>query len=118
MYSMCMNGYAFRNFNGKNLLYIDGHPCTHGNIAWFINSCRCSLFTANCSFKEHSNDKELFMKRNASNFFTVHAIHNLSHGDEFLIDYNFHRSPTTSQMQLTIRLPLEAPLGRKKKIIA
>jgi hypothetical protein len=26
MYSMCMNGYAYRNFNKKNLLYIDGHP--------------------------------------------------------------------------------------------
>jgi hypothetical protein len=26
MYNMCMNGYAFGNFNMKNLLYIDGHP--------------------------------------------------------------------------------------------
>jgi hypothetical protein len=26
MYSMCMHGYAYGNFNMKNLLYINGHP--------------------------------------------------------------------------------------------
>jgi hypothetical protein len=44
MYIMCMNDYASRKFNMKNLLYIDDHPHTHGNIVGFINSCRCSLF--------------------------------------------------------------------------
>lgn len=29
MYSMCMNGYASKNFNRKNMLYIDGLPRTH-----------------------------------------------------------------------------------------
>ena len=57
MYTMCMNGYAFGNFNKNNLLYIDGHPQTHGNIADFINISRSSLFSANCCFEEHSNDK-------------------------------------------------------------
>jgi hypothetical protein len=57
MYSICMNGYAFGNFNKKNLLYINGRPQTHGNIAGFINSCKFLLFSANCSFEEHSNDK-------------------------------------------------------------
>lgn len=83
MYNMCMNGYAYGNFNKKNLLYIDARPRTHGNIASFINSCRFSLFSANCSFKKHSNDKELFMKRKASIFFFVCATCNLSLGDKF-----------------------------------
>ena len=26
MYNMCMNGYASKKFNRKNMLYIDGHP--------------------------------------------------------------------------------------------
>ena len=56
MYNMRMNGYAFGNFNMKNLLYIDGHPRTHGNIVGFINSSMCSLFYANCSFEEHFNE--------------------------------------------------------------
>ena len=64
-YSMCMNGYASRNFNKKNLLYIDGHPQTQGNIAELLNSSRSSLFNTNCSFKENSNDKELCMKKKA-----------------------------------------------------
>jgi hypothetical protein len=89
-----MNGYAYGNFNRKNLLYIDGRPQTHGNIIGFINSCRASLFSANCSFEEHSNDKEFFMKRKASKFVVVHAIHSLSPGDELLINYNFRRPPT------------------------
>jgi hypothetical protein len=99
------------------MLYIDGHPCTHGNIAGFINSCRCSLFSANCSFEEHSNDKEFFMKRKASRFVVVHAICSLSPGDELLINYNFHRPPTTHQRWLALGLPLDIPLGCKKKII-
>ena len=40
MYSMCMNGYTARNFNRKNMLYIDGRPQTHGNITMFINRSR------------------------------------------------------------------------------
>jgi hypothetical protein len=90
---------------------------THGNIARFINSCRCSLFSANCSFEEHSNDKEFFMKRKASRFVVVHAIHSLSPGDELLINYNFCRPPTTHQRQLALGLPLDIPLGHKKNII-
>jgi hypothetical protein len=50
MYSMCLNDYDFGNFNGKILLYINGRPQTHGNIAVFINICRSSLISANCSF--------------------------------------------------------------------
>jgi hypothetical protein len=72
MYSMYMNIYASGNFNKKKLLYIDGHPQTHGNIIGFIKSCSASLFSANCSFDEHSNDKELFMRRKASIFVVVH----------------------------------------------
>ena len=63
MYSMCMNDYSSRNFSMKNLLYIDGHTRAHGNIAEFKNSCRCLLFSVNCSFEEYSSDKELFLKR-------------------------------------------------------
>ena len=88
---MCMNGYVSGNFNMKNLLYIDGHPCTHGNIIGFINSCRCSLFHANYSFEEHTNEKEFRMKKKESRFVGVHAIHSFYHGDDLLINYNFHR---------------------------
>jgi hypothetical protein len=63
IYSMCMNGYASGNFKSKNMLCIDGHPKTHGNITGLINSYRASLFSTNCSFEEHSNDKEFFMKK-------------------------------------------------------
>jgi hypothetical protein len=117
MYSMCMNGYDSRNFNRKNLLYIDGRPQTHGNIAGFINSCRSSLFTTNCSFEEHSNDKEFFMKRNATIFVVMHAISSLSLGYELLINYNFRRTPTTGKKHLALGLPLDYPSGRKKNII-
>jgi hypothetical protein len=113
MYSMCMNGYPSRNFNRKNLLHIDGRPRTHGNIVGFINSCTASLFSTNCSFEEHSNDKEFFMKRKASIFFVVHAIHSLSLGEELLINYNFHRPPITHQKHLVLGLPLDLPLGCK-----
>ena len=54
MYSMRMNGYASRKFNRNNMLYIDGRPHTHGNIAGLINSSRCSLFSANCSLRNTS----------------------------------------------------------------
>jgi hypothetical protein len=78
MYSMCMNGYVLGNFNRKKRLLIDGHPQSHGNIAEFINSCSFSLFSANYSFGEYSNDKELFMKWKTSIFVVVHAIHIVS----------------------------------------
>jgi hypothetical protein len=107
MYNMCMNGYDYRNFNKKNLLYIDGHPQTHGNIAGFINSCKSSLFSAHFFFEEHSNDKEFFMKRKAFRFVVVHAIHSLSLGNELLINYNFHRPPTTHKKCLALGLPLD-----------
>jgi len=71
---MFMNGYAYGNFNRKNMLYINNCSQSHGNIAGFINSYRASLFTANFSFEELSNVKELFMKRKASKFVVVHAI--------------------------------------------
>jgi hypothetical protein len=117
MYSMCMNGYASGNFNRKNLLYIKGCPRTNGNIARSINSCRASLFSAKCSSDEHSNDKELFMKRKASIFVVVHVICSLSHGDELLINYNFCRPPTTCQKRLALGIPLNTPLEHKKKMI-
>ena len=88
MYRMCMNGYAFGNFNRKNLLYIDGHPQTHGNIEEFINISRFSLFSANCSFEEHSNNKDFFMKKKTSKFVVVHAIRSLSPSAELLINYS------------------------------
>ena len=44
MYSMFMNNYASRKFSRYNLLYIDGHPCIHANIAGLKNSYMCSLF--------------------------------------------------------------------------
>ena len=55
-----MDGYVYGKFNSKNLLYIDGHLGTHGKITGFINSSRCSLFYANCSFAKHSNEQEFF----------------------------------------------------------
>ena len=119
MYSMCMNGYFSRNFNMTNLLYIDSRPHSHGNIARFINSYRCSLFSANCSFEEHFNDHEFFMKRKASIFFVAHAIHSLSRSDDLLIKYNFRRPPTTRERHLALGLPLNIPLGCKtKKVIS
>ena len=86
MYSMCMNGYVYGNFNKKNMLYIDGCPRTHGNIAGFINSSRCSLFFTNCSFEEHFNDQDFFMKRRAPRFVGVRALRSLSLGDDLLIN--------------------------------
>jgi len=117
MYSMCMNGYSFGNINKKNLLYIESHPRTHGNIIGFINSCRASLFSANCSFEEKSNDTDFFMKRRASIFFIVHEICSVSLDDKFLIKYKFHRPPTAPQKSLALGLPLDFPLGHKKNII-
>ena len=93
MYSVCMNNCAYGNFNKKNLLYINGRQKTHGNIAGFINHFRSSLFTANCSFEKHSNDKEFFMKRKAFRFVVVHAICSLYLGDKLLINSNFCRPP-------------------------
>jgi hypothetical protein len=115
MYSINMNDYAYGNISKKNMLNIDNRPWTHRNIAGFINNCRSSLFSANCSFEEHSNDKEFFMKRKTSRFVVVHAIHSLSLGDELLINYNFHRPPTTRQKLLALGLSFDIPLGRKKK---
>ena len=51
MYSMCMDGYVYRKFKKKNLLFIDGRPQTHGNIVGFVNSSRYSLFFTNCLFE-------------------------------------------------------------------
>ena len=112
-----MNGYAFGNFNRKNMLYIDSCPRTHGNIVGFINRSKSSLFSANCCFEKHSNDKEFLMKRKASRFVVVHTICSLSPSDELLINYNFCRLPTTRQKCLALGLPLDVPLGHKKKNI-
>ena len=108
-----MNGYVSGNFNMKKLLYIDGHPCTHGNIARFINSSMCSLFSANCSFEEHFNDQDFFMKRKSSRFVVIHAICSLSLVDELLINYNFPRPPTACQRHHALGLPLDVRLERK-----
>ena len=116
MNSMSMNGYP-GNFNRKNLLCINGHPRTHRNISRFINSSRSSSFSENCCFEEHSNDKEFFMKNKASRFVVVHEVCSLSLGDKLLIRYNFHRPPTTHQKCLALGLPLDIPLGHKKKNI-
>jgi len=97
------------NFNRKNLVYVDGHPCQ--NIGSFINICRCSLFNANCSFEEDFNGKELFMKKKAFKFVVVPKIQILSLGDKLLMDYNFHRQPTNLQRWLAFKLLLDTPLG-------
>ena len=112
-----MNGYAYEKFNKKNLSYINGHPRTHGNIAWFINRSRSSLFNENCCFQEHSNGKEFFMKKKASIFVVVYAVRSLSPSDELLINYNFHIPPTTHYKCLALGLPLDVPLVYNKKNI-
>ena len=109
-------GLCFQNFNMKNLLYVNGCPSTHGNITGLINSCRCSLFNANCLFNKKSNDKELFIKRKASKSIVVHAVCISSLGGE-LINYKFHILPIVHQRQLPLGLPLCFPLGCKKTII-
>ena len=114
---MVMTHYASENFNRKNLLYTNGHPNTHGNIVGFINSCRFSLFYKTCSFDEHSNDNEFFMKMKASRFVVVHAIYSLSLIDELLVNYNFLRTPITHQRNLLLGLALDVRLGHKKKNI-
>ena len=113
MYSMCMNGYVYVNFKRRKLLYIDGHPHTPGKIAGFINSSRCSLFSTNCSFEEHVNDQDFFMKRKSSRFVVVQAIHSLSPSDELLINYTFCRPPTACQRRLTLVIFLDVHLGCK-----
>jgi hypothetical protein len=57
------------------------------------------------------------MKRKASKFVFVHAIHNLSPGDELLTKYNFRRPLITCQKCLALDLPLDIPLGHKKNMI-
>ena len=57
------------------------------------------------------------MKRKASRFVVVHAIHSLSLGDELLINYNFHRTLTARQRCLALGLPLDVSLGHKTKKI-
>jgi hypothetical protein len=102
MHGMYMMDHAYGNFKRKNLLYIHGRPPTHGKIEGFINGYTCSLFSANCLFKEHSNDKELFMKRKASRFTIVNAICSLSCDDQLLINYLFHRPLSSHQIQLAL----------------
>jgi hypothetical protein len=68
MYSICMNDYASRKFNKKNI------DTLMGTFEGFINSCRFSLFISSCPFEEPSNDKYLFMKTHASIFFVVREI--------------------------------------------
>jgi hypothetical protein len=57
------------------------------------------------------------MKRKEFRFVVVHEIYSLSLDNEFLINHNFHRPPTTHQKHLALVLPLDVPLGRKKKVI-
>jgi hypothetical protein len=68
-------------------------------------------------FEEHSNDKEFSMKRKASGFVVVHAIHSLFPGDAFLISYNFHRPLIAHQRKLAFGLYLDSLFGSKKRII-
>ena len=117
IYITCMNGYAIVKFNRKNLLYINGHRQTHENITGFINSFKSSLFSANCFFEEHSNDKEFFMKKKASKFIVEHAVHRLCLGDELLINYNFRRPSNSHKKCIALGLPLNVRLGCKKKSI-
>jgi hypothetical protein len=57
------------------------------------------------------------MKRKAYIFVFVHVIRSFPPSDNFLINYNFHRLPMARQKHLAMGLPLEVPLGRKKKMI-
>ena len=57
------------------------------------------------------------MKRKASKFVVVHAIHSLSPGDESLINYKFRMPSITSQRHFALGLPLDVPLGSNKKSI-
>jgi len=105
-----MNGYASKKFKNKNLLDINGHPCTHGSIVGFINIYRF----INCSNEEHPNDKEFFMKRKASSFVGVHAMHILFYSDELSINYNFSKPPIACQRNITLGLHLDISLGLRK----
>ena len=107
----------FCKFNRKNLLYIDDHPHTHGNIVGFINSSMCSLIFANCSFEKQFNGQDFFMEKKAYKFVVVHAMRSLSPGDELLINYNFCRPPNSRQNWLALGLALDVSFGNKKKII-
>jgi hypothetical protein len=65
-------------------------------------SAMASLFGANCSFEEHSNGKEFFMKRKTSKFVVVHAICSLSPSYKLLINYNFCRPPAARKKFLAL----------------
>ena len=117
IYIICMNTYDSINFNMKKLLYIDGHPHTHGSIVGFINGYRFSLITACCLFEEHSNGNDLFMKRKTSLFFRVHVVRSLSSGDKLLRKYNFCGPRTSHKRQFALGLPLDVPLRHKRNII-
>ena len=75
------------------------------------------MLSGNCYFKEHSNDKDLFMKNSTSRFVVVHAVHSMSPSDELFINYNFCRQANAQQKRLALGLPLDIPLGCKKNII-
>jgi len=69
------------------------------------------IVQCNGLFEENSNEKEFFMKMKGSRFVVMHGIHILSHGDRFLINYNFHRPPSTHLRKIPFRPPLDVPLG-------
>jgi hypothetical protein len=81
----------------------------HKLMGTFQGSCRSSLFSENCFFKEHFNEKELFMKMNTSIFVRVHAINSFPPGKELLINYKFCRPPTSHQKCLALGLRLDVP---------
>jgi hypothetical protein len=84
---MCLNSLG----NLKDYVYMDGHPCIHGNIVGFINNSKKQCRNANCIFVETINDKERFMSRIVKLYVCVVAIQNLFVEDELLVDYNFSR---------------------------
>jgi hypothetical protein len=110
-----MDGYASKKFNRKNLLYIYGHPHTHGNVPKFINSCRCSLFSANFLFEEHLNDNDFFKKRKSIKFVDVHAKHSMFPDDKLLVNCIFYIPLNTHKRKLILGLRVDIPLGHKNR---
>jgi len=56
IHKMCKNGYSSKKIIRKTLLFINSCSCSHTNIVGFINSYRCSLFSAIFLFEKHYNE--------------------------------------------------------------
>jgi hypothetical protein len=96
---------------------MDGHPHIHENIAIFINSSRKSCRSANYIFVETINDKERFMSMFAQLYVCVAKNQYLLVKDELLVDHNYHRLEPTRKQRQVDGIPLEVPMGHKKKQI-